>query len=130
MDFSRFFIFAMSYNKQIGEFGEKLARSFLIKKGYKIIDNNVKTGYQELDIIASLDGVLAFIEVKTRTSSVYGSADETVYAPKLKNLQQAIGFYLDKHKTKRKDISVDLISIDLDRYGKKAKIKHYKNITG
>ncbi len=120
----------MRYNQKIGQFGENLARKYLIKHGYKIIGVNIKTSYKEIDIIAVKNKDLIFIEVKTRTSCRFGRADESVFYGKTKNLKQAIGLYLrqmDK-KIKYNDIRLDLVAVDINRTDKSAKIKHYKSI--
>ncbi|WP_394896049.1 YraN family protein, partial [Clostridium baratii] len=41
------------YNKDIGNYGEDLASSYLINKGYKIIDRNFSNRFGEIDIICS-----------------------------------------------------------------------------
>ena len=53
-------------NKRIGTLGEELAGIMLQEKGYKILAKNFRCRYGEIDIIASKNGVLAFVEVKTR----------------------------------------------------------------
>ncbi len=120
----------MHYNQKVGRFGEKLAREYLVKRGYEILNANIKTNYQEIDIVAAKDKELVFVEVKTRTSCRFGEADESVFFNKTKNLRRAVGLYLrqaDK-KTKYDDIRLDLIAINIDRTNKNAKIKHYKSI--
>ena len=57
--------------RQFGDFGEKIACDFLIKKGYKIIETNFSTKYGEVDMIVSKDGELFFVEVKTRSIKDY-----------------------------------------------------------
>lgn len=118
------------YNQEVGRFGENLAKEFLEKNGYKIIEMNVKTSYKELDIIAEKDDEIIFVEVKTRTSNSFGSAEEAVYSKKLYNLKRAAGIYLGGNKSLgEKEPRIDLIAIDLDKFNKSAKIKHYKGIT-
>lgn len=116
----------MNYNKRIGEFGEALAKNFLIKRGYKIIDANVKISYQEIDLIVSKNNFLIFVEVKTRTSNSMGYADESITRGKLNSLQLAIEQYIGNNNSE--NIRLDLISIDIDRFKKIANIKHYKSI--
>jgi putative endonuclease len=117
-----------NHNQKVGAFGEDLAKEYLIKKGYKIIGTNIKTGNQELDIIALKDNILVFIEVKTRASLIYGEADEAIFRKKVRNLKRAVNKYLSSSETFYQDARLDLISIDLDCARKIAKIKHYKEI--
>ena len=55
-------------NKIIGKVGEDIAKNFLIKKGYKILEMNYRfSRVAEIDIIATKKDILHFVEVKTRT---------------------------------------------------------------
>lgn len=105
-----------------------MARRFLENNGYKIIDANVKTSFKEIDLIARRDNCLVFVEVKTRTSAVYGDASEAMFGKKLKNFRQAISLYLGRIKSGYVDIRADFISVDIDRQKKIAKIKHFKDV--
>lgn len=64
--------------KKLGRDGEKRARKFLKKRGYKIVEKNYKNPFGEVDIIAKKGDVLAFIEVKTRLSDIFGLPSEAV----------------------------------------------------
>ena len=58
--------------KELGKKGEELALRFLKKRGYRIIEKNYVCKMGEMDIIAKEKDTLVFIEVKTRTSTVFG----------------------------------------------------------
>lgn len=118
----------MSSKQVIGRYGEDLAVKFLISKKYLIMDRNYKSGHGEIDIIATIDSKIIFIEVKTRTNKSYGFADESINFKKLKNLRRAIIKYCIKYKHCLDDIRLDLIAIDIDKLNKIAKIKHYNSI--
>ena len=66
------------YKKFLGRAGEVKAVDFLKKKGFKILKTNYKTALGEIDIIAEDDGVVVFIEVKTRTDDSFGVPSEAV----------------------------------------------------
>jgi putative endonuclease len=118
----------MNHNQQIGKFGESLAKDYLLKHGYKIIAENVKISYHEIDIISYIKGIYVFIEVKTRTNSTFGFAEEAISAKKINNLKKAISHYLYQKKLSTANVRLDFISIDINSE-KMAKIKHFKNIT-
>ncbi|MCK4553731.1 YraN family protein [Candidatus Parcubacteria bacterium] len=120
----------MNYRQKVGQFGEEIAKKYLVKHGYKIIASNIQTSHKEIDIIAKFKDLLVFIEVKTRTSNKYGEADEGMSSRKIKNFKYAIKRYLcdSNNKIYYKDIRADLIAVDVDRNKKIAKIKHYKDI--
>jgi putative endonuclease len=117
-----------NYRQRIGDFGEKLAEQYLARRGYKIIGVKQKIGYQEIDIIANIKDTIVFVEVKTRTSDVLGSADEAMNSAKLKSLKIGINKYLNNSRNYFKNIRLDLVAIDIDKQKKVAKISHYKDI--
>ena len=64
--------------REIGILGEKLARDFLKKKGYRILETNFRCQYGEIDIIARKKDYLVFIEVRTKTSNDFGTPEESI----------------------------------------------------
>jgi len=117
----------MNYRQKVGKFGETLAKNYLIRHGYTILDMNIKISYQEVDIIASQGKLIVFVEVKTRIFLGWGGAEEAFDDQKMANLVQALDLYIYEKKLDENFIRVDLIAIDIDRSKKIAKIKHYKN---
>ena len=66
------------HNKELGAAGERKARNYLRLHGWKILEKNYKNPFGEIDIIAEKQGAVAFIEVKTRLSDLYGAPSEAV----------------------------------------------------
>ena len=120
--------FFMSHNQRIGKFGENLAKDYLVRRGYQIIDLNVKLSYQELDIVARKHGLVIFIEVKTRISQIYGPAEDAFAFRKSERFKKGIEMYIKNNKISADDIRADLITVDINSIKKTAKIKHYKDI--
>ncbi|MDD4901012.1 MAG: YraN family protein [Patescibacteria group bacterium] len=118
----------MSHNQEIGKFGENLAKNYLIRHGYEVVDLNVKLSYQELDIVARRRGLIVFVEVKTRISQIYGPAVDAFAQVKSARFKKAIEMYLIAKKIFADNIRADLIAVDINRVKKTAKIKHYKDI--
>lgn len=118
----------MSHNQRIGEFGEILAKNYLIKHGYKIIDANVKLSYQELDLIAVKAGRVVFVEVKTRISQFYGPAENAFQFTKLERFRRGMEMYMGHKNLQAEEVRADLITVDIDHIKKTAKIRHYKDV--
>ncbi len=115
--------------KVIGNYGEQLAKNFLIKKGYDFIAQNYYLRGGELDLIMKKDGILIFVEVKTRIASFFGDGQESVNSNKKRKLIRAILHYLEKNKIKFGHIwQLDLIDIQLQKNINFGTIKHYQNI--
>ena len=64
--------------RDTGRLGEKIARDFLEKRGYIIIEKNFRTSAGEIDLIARKGEYLVFIEVRTKKSLSFGSPEESV----------------------------------------------------
>lgn len=120
-------------NIPLGQLGEELASKFLEKKGYKIIDRNFKKRYGEIDIIAidssEKEKILVFIEVKTRTSSDFGSPLEAITPWKLRSVIKSGEYYKLTHKNLPDGMRIDAVSVKLDSNGGAEEIEHIKNIT-
>ena len=86
----------MAKHNNIGKEGEKIAKAFLLKKGYNIIHSNWRIGNLEVDLIAEDQEEIVFIEVKTRTDEDYDSALESVTVDKEHNLVNAANIYLQQ----------------------------------
>jgi putative endonuclease len=86
----------MAKHIELGKKGEDLAVSFLELKGYSIIERNWRYRRAEIDIIAKLDDKLVFIEVKTRSTDVFGNPEEAVHLKKQDLIARAAGAYILK----------------------------------
>jgi putative endonuclease len=118
----------MSHNQRIGKFGETLAKNYLIRHGYEIIGLNVKLSYQELDIVARKQDLTVFIEVKTRISQIYGPAEDAYADIKSGRFKRGIEMFIKNKKLSADNIRADLITVDINRDAKIAKIKHYQDV--
>ena len=103
-------------NKEIGKYGEELAKEFLIKNKFKILETNFHySKIAEIDIIAKKDDTLHFIEVKTRTSNFFGTPLEAIGRNKLSSIFSAANFYMQQNKNKYKSFQIDAIGIVLNK---------------
>jgi len=96
LDFGFWVLRNMSQHNEVGKIGEKLAREYLEKQGYKIVQQNYRTKYAEIDLVAEKkDGIfgknkLVFVEVRTKIGEQFGSPEDTINKAKLwKVLQNA-----------------------------------------
>lgn len=72
-----------------GALGEKLARRFLRRNGYKILYRNFKgRSGGEIDVVCRDQDTLVFVEVKARTSEDFGRPIEAVDWQKQKRISR------------------------------------------
>lgn len=115
----------MDSRKNIGAAGEREASRFLQKKGYKIVSNNYRSRFGEIDIIAKDKGTTVFIEVKTRSSSEFGSPADSVNYYKLRKLIKTSQFYISRFNIS--DYRFDVLEVIFDDFT--SKINHIENVT-
>ena len=81
------------HKKVLGKKGEQLVEKYLKTHGCKILEKNYKTPFGEADLIV-LDGdEIAFVEVKTRTGTAYGTPAEAVGKDKQRRYRQIAQAY-------------------------------------
>lgn len=102
----------------LGKEGEKRAKRFLEKSGYKILAQNFHSRFGEVDIIATDENIIHFIEVKT--SKKYDALYQ-ITPSKYKKLLKTIDYYLYQNPT-QKLFQLDAIIVS-------DKIEWIKNIT-
>ncbi len=91
--------------------GEDFAVGHLKRLGWRILERNWRCGRLELDIIALHQGVLIFVEVKTRTAGGLTRPDEALTPAKQDCLSRAAAGYLSATKNWHKPCRFDLISV-------------------
>lgn len=106
----------MANHNILGAGGEALAVKWLSEKGFVILHKNWRHSYYEVDIIASLENVLHFVEVKTRRNKKFGEPEESVDNKKIMNLLKA-GEAFQYQFPQWKRVQYDVLSITLQPGG-------------
>jgi len=101
---------------QFGKDSEQLAVEYLQKNGYMIIQRNYRTRGGEIDIIAKENNTLVFIEVKSRTTTRYGHAIQSLTRQQQKRLSKTALTYLHQHKMKNQSARFDVVAIQKNEY--------------
>ncbi len=115
-----------SNNISFGKRGEKLAADYLISKGYKILEKNWRFKKAEIDIIAKdNEGILIFVEVKTRSYTFYGEPEAFVDEKKKNLLLDAASQYMNKVGYEWA-IRFDIIGIVIDK-SENINISHFED---
>ncbi len=118
----------MSTRKQVvGCWGEDVATEFLAANGYTVLDRNVHSAHGEIDIVASKEGSLIFIEVKTRRSHAFAYPEDSVTSRKQAYMLFAAEEYLQVHPESGESWQFDVIAVE-GTPGGKAQIEHFENV--
>lgn len=117
-------------SKEIGDYGEKLARRYLWLHGYRVVQKNYKTRHGEIDIVAKRGKYIVFVEVKTRSDGNvprFGRPARAVNYEKRQHIRYSVNEYL-RGKNNKKQPRIDIIEVYLS--GGKHRIEHIKNAFG
>ena len=116
--------------RDVGILGEKLAREHLKKRGYHILETNYRCPEGEIDIIARDKDCLAFIEVRSKTSTEFGSPEESITKAKMQRLVSASSYFRQTHDRLPPSWRIDVVAVELNRKGKPSRIELIKNAIG
>ena len=102
---------------EIGTFGEQLAVEHLTAEGLRVLDRNWRCRYGELDVIAadSAARTAVFVEVKTRTSEVFGGVEQAVTPDKVRRLRRLAGLWLPGQDGSWAAVRIDVIGVRIGR---------------
>ena len=113
--------------KELGAKGEKLAAKFLRRKGYRIVQRNYKCKLGEIDIVAQIDGMFAFVEVRTRSTEEFGPPQYSITAAKRKQITKAALSYIREKKLAGQSCRFDVIAVTFSPESRRPKIEHIEN---
>jgi putative endonuclease len=110
-----------------GKTGESIAANFLEKNGFKIIEKNWRfSRLGEIDIIAEHENILVFVEVKTRSSNLFGQPLESVDERKFNKIKKLAEIYLSRLEINNySGIRFDLVGI---LFKNPPEITYFKNV--
>jgi len=92
-----------------GQKGEATAERYLRRKGYRIVEKNLRSLLGELDLVAEDGLVLVFVEVKARRTGEFGGAIHAVHRRKQEKLIQLASQYLARHHLSNRPCRFDVV---------------------
>lgn len=95
--------------EQRGRRGERLAAWYLRLKGWRILDQRVRTPAGEVDLVAKRGALIAFVEVKLRASAA--ELDYAIDERRLTRVAAAAEMLMPRYATDGEDIRIDVILI-------------------
>ena len=114
----------MATHNELGVLGERLAVNLLQKKGYTILERNWRYLKAEIDILAIKEGVLVVVEVKTRSTDVFGDPQNFISSKKIKLLVMAANQYVVARNLNH-EVRFDVVAVLLQK--NKKKLLHLEN---
>ncbi len=121
-----------SKSQKVGEIGEEIACTFLIKKGFKVIERNYTKPWGEIDIVTIKDKKIHFVEVKSVMHNTWDREDDLIRPEdnmtkgKQQKLARVVSLYIAEHDIH--DWQFDLVSVFIEEGTKKSKVRILENI--
>jgi putative endonuclease len=131
-----------SKNQKIGELGEDIACKYLEKQGFLVKERNYTKKWGEIDIIATKEGKLYFIEVKSVSRNLDQNIqqgeeyvargtfrpEENMHPWKMNRLSRTVGTYLIHNRIGNTPWQFDLLVVYLDMQKRLARVKVVENV--
>jgi uncharacterized protein (TIGR00252 family) len=83
---------------EVGRQAEQAAAAYLQQQGYRIIGQNWRTRWCEIDLVVLQDGQLLFVEVKYRRRANQGQGLDYITPAKLRRMQRAAQLWVERHR--------------------------------
>jgi putative endonuclease len=77
--------------------GEERAIQYLLSRGWQVVAHRFRVGHTEIDLIARQGSLVAFIEVKSRRGTAFGSPFEAVTGAKRRELVKTARVWVDRY---------------------------------
>ena len=98
--------------QRTGAFGEEITVRYITDRGDEILDRNWRIREGEIDVISlSTDGVIHFIEVKTRSSLAFGHPFEAITRDKAHRMQRLALGWLATHGCLGCEFTIDVVAV-------------------
>lgn len=117
----------MAAKDDLGKRGEAIAARYLWEAGYEILERNWRCPQGEIDLIASDGDELVFVEVKTRSSLLFGHPLESITLAKLARLRRLAAAWCRAHPGNHDRIRIDAVTVVAPSSGEPA-IDHVRRV--
>lgn len=103
--------------RTLGNQGEREVAAYLQRKSMRIIDRNWRIKGGEIDLVCMDGEIIVFVEVKTRSSNIYGTPFDAINADKAFRLQRLALAWMATHQRWGHDYRIDVAGVWMDGLG-------------
>ncbi len=111
----------------LGKTGEELARRRLVEDGRAVLAVNCRTRSGEIDLVTEKDGVVAFVEVRAKRGTAFGSPEESLTRRKLARMVRCAHEFLAERGWQNRPWRIDVVAVEMDRSGKLRRVEVIEN---
>jgi putative endonuclease len=103
--------------QRLGAYGEELAARHLARQGMVVLDRNWRCELGEIDLVLRDGSTLVVCEVKTRSSTAFGTPHEAVTERKVARMRALAARWLQAHNVRPLDVRLDMVCVLRPRRG-------------
>jgi putative endonuclease len=98
-------------SQALGRDGEQQAEAWYVANGYDVLDRNWRCRDGELDLVLRKNRTIVFCEVKTRTTTQFGTPAEAITRQKRQKLRHLAAAWLEDSPVRPRQIRFDVAAI-------------------
>jgi len=108
--------------QDFGLLGERIAARWLMRKGWCLVAHRFRSGHRDIDLIMRQENRVAFVEVKARRGTAFGSPVEAVHHRKRRELGKSARIWVDRYGTEALEYRFDVVGVLV--IGQDVRIRH------
>lgn len=101
---------------EVGRRAEQVAAEYLESRGYRVHSLNWRTRWCEIDIVATKNSVVYFVEVKYRRTNAFGGGLDYITSRKLAQMHFAAEFWMARHSSTARDYRLAAVEVSGESY--------------
>ena len=114
--------------QRFGELGERVAERWLRRHGWTVVSRRFRNGRRDIDLVATQDGTVAFVEVKARTGEAFGDPVEGVHWRKRRELVRSARVWIDRHGAPEERYRFDVVGVLF--HAGRVRVRHVQDAFG
>jgi len=101
---------------ETGRRAEQVAADYLTARGYRVLSQNWRTRWCEIDLVALKDDIIYFVEVKYRRTTNFGGGLDYITQRKLSQMHFAAEFWMARHGSAARDYRLAAVEVTGEDY--------------
>jgi putative endonuclease len=106
----------------LGLRGERIAERFLRERGWRTMQRRFRSGHRDIDLVMERRGIVAFVEVKTRSGVTFGSPVEAVHWYKQRQIVKSAQVWISRHGRDDEAYRFDVVGVWIS--GERVRVRH------
>lgn len=112
---------------RVGRRGELAAEKLLKSKGYRVLARNWRSGRDEIDLICLVEGIVVFVETRTRKKGALVGGYDSITDRKRKALRRVCRAYFAKMRPKPVTLRFDVVEVEHEA-GEISECHHFEDV--